>query len=77
MIIYFTKYDEYINFDNVVRMGNGLTDFKRHYILFVYPNGETYKYVFWGEKDKEAYTTAMSKIHDAFKKRKRYIEIDG
>ena len=77
MIIYFVKEDRCVNFDNIAVMRNNVTEFKRHYLEFVYPNGESYKYVFWGQNEKKDFDTAVAKIRDAFKKRKRYIEIDG
>ena len=80
MIIYFVRDNELINTDNMARMYTGLTgggpnDPNRKYIAFsLMVNEYDYKHVFWKVED---YNVAMSKIRDAFKKRKRYIEIDG
>ena len=78
MIINFVRDNELINTDNMVRMYTGLTGGgpnspDRHYVAFKFTTNE-YKHVFWKVED---YNVAMSKIRDAFKKHKRYIEIDG
>lgn len=78
MIIYFTDIKEYINTEHVEHIRYGLSivgpnNPDRHYIAFEFTKNE-YKHVF---RKKENYDVAMSKIRDAFKKHKRYIEIDG
>jgi len=76
MIIAFNRNNTFVNFDSVEAMCGKQNGDGNYFIEFDFKPGERgyYMHTFW---EKENYDVAMSKIRDAFKKRKRYIEIDG